>query len=254
MFAQERQQKILEALKKRSRLLLPELEALLEASPATVRRDLSFLESVGKVVRTHGGVLLPNRNDDEVSFDRKGRREHQGKIAIAKAAAELVKPGESVFVDSGTTAFELGRRLLERDGITVFTNSVPLLTEKPAGESRLVALGGEVRLVSLALVGSGALEWMRRLRFDFAFIGASGIDAARGPCTTELSEAGVKGAAIEAARRAILLVDASKWLHPAPVRFAEWCQIDDIFTDHEPTAEEAAHLASNGVTLRRIGR
>lgn len=253
MFAQERQQKILQALKKRSRLSLPELEKMLDASPATVRRDLSFLESVGKVVRTHGGVLLPSEVDGEFSFDRKSRREYSVKIAIAKEAAELVKDGESVFVDSGTTAFEVGRRLLEREKLTIFTNSIPLLGEKPAAGCRLVALGGELRVVSLALVGAGALEWMRRLTFDFAFIGASGIDAAQGPCTTELSEAGVKGAAVEAARRAILLADASKWRQTAPIRFADWRQIDDVFTDYEPGPEESATLTSNGVRLHRVG-
>lgn len=253
MFAQERQEKIIEALKERSRLLLPELEEILQVSPATVRRDLSYLESLRKVVRTHGGVLLPTTADEEASLGRKSRREHNARVLIAKEATALVREGQSVFVDAGRTALEVGRRLLQQRGLTIFTNSIPLMNEQPAPACRLVAIGGEVHLPSRAVVGATAMDWMRRLSFDLAFVGASGIDAAKGPCTADLSEAGLKAAAIQAARRAVLLVDASKWREPAPIRFAEWCEIDDIFTDHEASATEAGILATNGVTLHRAG-
>lgn len=255
MFAQERQQKILAALKKRSRLHLPELVQMLQASPATVRRDLNFLESTRQVVRTHGGVLLSPEGDEAQGrpLDRKSRREHHLSLALARQAADLVRGGESVFVDSGQAPLEVGRRLLQREGLTVFTNSVALLNEEPAAGCRLIALGGELRVPSRAVVGAGALDWMRRLHFDLAFIGASGVDAGKGPGTTDLADAAVKTAAIGAARRSVLLVDAIRWRQPAPIRFAEWSEIDDIVTDHDPTAEETALLASNGVTLHRAG-
>jgi DeoR/GlpR family transcriptional regulator of sugar metabolism len=251
-YAQERQQRIVDLLKERSRLSVPELEGLLGASAATVRRDLLFLEAAGRVLRTHGGILSPEHGAGEVSYDRKSRRELRAKAAIAEAAAALVGEGESAFVDAGTTAFAAGVRLLSRRGITVFTNSVPLLSQRPAQGSRLVSVGGEVRPVSLALVGGDSTGWMRRLRFDVALVGASGIDPLLGPTTTELGEARVKGEAVRAARRAILLCDASKWEAPAPIRFADWSQLDAVVTDHRAAPAERAVLAARGVAVHRV--
>jgi DeoR family transcriptional regulator, fructose operon transcriptional repressor len=252
MFAQERQQRIIELLKERSRLSVPELVGELGASPATIRRDLTFLEDFGKILRTHGGVLSPGRSDVEASFDRKSRQELGAKMAIAEVAAAMVADGDSVFVDSGSTAFRAGVKLLGRARITIFTNSVPLLSQARSPGCRLVALGGEVRSVSLAMVGGELLGWVHRIKLDLAFIGTSGIDPEKGPATTELSEASVKGAAVRNARRAVLLADASKWERAAPVRFADWADLSDIVSDHRPSREEQAIFGQNRIRFHLV--
>ena len=250
MFAQERQTKVVELLRTRSSVSVPELGRLLRASPATVRRDLDFLEQAGKIRRTHGGVLP--LEPGELPYSRKSRRELGAKKAIAELAAGLVRDGDTVFVDAGTTAFKVGLQLVARPRVTIVTNSLPLLGETRAAGARVIALGGEVRAVSLALVGSEAMEWMKRLRLDLAFIGASGIDSANGPCTTELGESAVKLAAVRRARRAILVADASKWERQAPILFAGWDQFDDLITDHSPTTAEAAALSHHRVRLHSV--
>ncbi len=252
MFAQERQQKIIELLKERARLSVPELVGELGASPATIRRDLSFLEDFGKILRTHGGVLAPGRSDTEVSYDRKSRQELSAKMAIAEAAATMAEDGDSVFVDSGTTAFRAGVKLLAREKVTLFTNSVPLLAQARSPGCRMVALGGEVRSVSLAMVGGELLGWMHRIRLDLAFLGASGIDPEKGPCTTELGEAAVKSAAVRNSRRAVLLADASKWVRTAPVRFSDWADFSDVVTDHRPSRAEAEILARSRTRIHQV--
>lgn len=246
MFAQQRQQQVIDLLKERRSLSVPELGALLRASPATVRRDLGFLEEAGRILRTHGGVMAADRRSGEASFGRKSRRELAAKRSIAAAAAALVADGDAVFVDAGTTAFKVGIRLLQRPGVTVYTNSVPLLGETAA--CRLVAVGGEVRAVSQALVGAAALGWLDRLRLDLAFVGASGIDPG-GPCTTELGEAGVKGAAIRGARRAVLVADGSKWELAAPLIFASWAELDDVVTDRRLSPSERETLTRHRIRI-----
>jgi DeoR/GlpR family transcriptional regulator of sugar metabolism len=255
MLAHERHRILFDTLQKRSPLTVPELEKLLHASPATIRRDLTFLEKTGKIVRTHGGVLHPDHARGEVPFDRKSKAALNTKAALARTAAALVQPGETVFVDAGTTAFETGRRLLAVGNLTIFTNSIPLLAEAVRvadTRSRVVALGGEVRAISQALTGGATLDWMDRLQVDIAFLGASGIDAAEGPSTTELSEAGVKGRMLACAKRVVLLVDASKWTQPAAIRYAGWAQIHDIVTDHVLTRAERAALAKSGTRLHVV--
>jgi DeoR/GlpR family transcriptional regulator of sugar metabolism len=254
MFAHDRHRLILDTLKKRASLGIPELGKLLDASPATIRRDLVFLEKAGKLVRAHGAVLHPGHANGEISFDRKSRSELNAKIAIAKAAAAIVREGDTVFIDAGSTTLETGRRLLAVAGLTVFTNSIPLLGERPADGTRLVSIGGEVRALSRALVGAGAVDWAGRIAPGITFLGASGIDVENGPCTTELFEADIKRAAAARARRVALLVDASKWERPAAIRYAGWAQIHDVFTNHAPARATRALLARHGTRLHIVGK
>ncbi|HWL14905.1 MAG TPA: DeoR/GlpR family DNA-binding transcription regulator [Opitutus sp.] len=254
MIAQKRQQLILTLLREHSPLTVPELERRLRASPATVRRDLTFLEQLGKIVRTHGGLMHPDDATGEVPFDRKSRAALAAKQGLADAAAALVEAGGTVFVDAGTTAFEVGKRLLAQKDLTIVTNSIPLLPLRAVEGTRVIALGGEVRIVSLALVGAGALEWVKRIKIDVAFLGTSGIDPADGPTTTELSEAGLKSAIVAKARRVAVLGDASKWGRPATIRYADWAQVHDLFTDHTPTRAERAALATRGTKLHVVAR
>lgn len=252
MFAHSRHQAILHALEKNSPLKVDELQKLLQTSPATLRRDLTLLAQTGKVVRTHGGVMHPQHVDGELSFDRKARAALAAKRAIASAAAPLVAEGSTVFIDAGTTALELGRRLTARAGLTLITNSIPLLREQLGTGTRLIAVGGEVRTISLALVGAEALHWARRFHVDVAFLGASGIAPAEGPMTTELLEAAVKGAVVGNARRVVVLADATKWSAPAPFRYAEWAEVHDLVTDFVPSRDERQHFTRAGTRLHLV--
>lgn len=251
MFAQERQQAILAALQTRSPLTVQALEKLLQASPATVRRDLTFLEGLGRIARTHGGVMRADQAGRELPFDRKSRAALRAKATMAQAARSLVKPGQTVFVDAGSTTLPVGKALLAHENLTLFTNSIPLLAERPSAGTRLIALGGEVRHVSLALVGAEAMEWVRRVRIDVAFLGASGIDR-EGVTTTELSEAQIKSAIVAKADRVAVLADASKWDRPAAIRYADWTQVHHLFTDHAFTREERQGIVAQGTRIHPV--
>ncbi len=253
MFAQERQQAILDALQSRSPLTVPALGGMLKASPATVRRDLAFLEGLGRIVRTHGGVMNPEQADAELSFDRKSRAAMRTKSLLAEAALAWVKRGQVVFVDAGSTTLPLGRALLSRENLTIVTNSVPLLSERPREGTRLISLGGEVRGVSLAMVGAGAMEWLRRIHIDVAFLGASGMNV-QGVTTTELSEAEVKSAVLAGADRTAVLADGSKWNRSAPIRFSEWRGIQHLFTDRELERKDRMRITTQGTRIHIVRR
>lgn len=253
MSVQESDPLIPPALEPRSRLRPLERNGRRPLSGTASPREEGFFKSIARAPRPVIRESLPSQGErGELSFRRKTLRECASVAAIAATAAGLVRPRSSVFVDSDAIAFETGLRLLQGNGLTIFTNSVRLLNERPAHGCRLLSLGGELRLDSLALVGAEFMEEVCRLRFDFAFLGTSGIDAESGPCTNGLGEAGVKTAVIDGARRAILLADAPQWARSAPIRFADWPQIDEVITDHEATPREESVLASNGVTLRHV--
>lgn len=252
MFAQERHRRVTELLAERQKLTLEELCAELAVSPATVRRDLQYLERIGRVVRTHGGILHPAYLGGERPFHEKAGSSTAAKEAMGVCAARLVPTHATVFVDAGSTTLEVGRRLLARADLTVFTNSLPLLAELHPGKCRLIAVGGELRTPSRALVGGLTMDWMSHLRFDIALLGASGLDPEDGASTTELTEAAVKKDCVARARRVVLVCDATKWNHSASVRFASWDSIDDWVTDYQPSRPETQRLTHAGVAVHVV--
>ncbi|MDB5048047.1 MAG: DeoR family transcriptional regulator [Fibrobacteres bacterium] len=230
MLAHERQESIMEALKRRPTLTIHELLSLIKASPATVRRDLDFLEKKGSLVRTHGGVVHSDHIAGEPTYDQRLRESPASKRAIAETAAAMVPEGASVYVDAGTTCLEVGRILLGREDLAIFTNSSPLINIPFRRRARLVCIGGELREISRAMVGGLALDWLTKLRFDIAFLGASGL-ASEGISTTELSEAEIKRQAMSRAKQKILLADGVKWDVPSTFLFSSWNAFDIWITD-----------------------
>ena len=155
----ERHRAILRLLAERGRLTLGEITTRLEVSLATVRRDVTQLADRGLLQRTHGGILPPDFSLSEPAFDEKARRNSSANVRLAQAAAGLLPEAGTVFIDAGTTSLEVGRALLDRSKLRIFTNSVPLLALAAEARATLTAIGGDVRGPSLALTGALALSW-----------------------------------------------------------------------------------------------
>lgn len=236
MFAEERKRRICELVARVGKLSVSQLEIDLEASPATIRRDLSELENNGEIVRVHGGVMHPSFLYGEPTFAQRRSEQPEAKKVIAQLAAALPPRRSSIFIDAGTTALEVGKELLRREDLTIFTHSLPLAALAPTGKARVVCVGGEVRSPTLALVGGLCLDWLARLRFDFAFLGASGLAEKEGATTTELGEAAVKQAAMRQAKQTYLVCDYKKWAQPEPIVFAGWPQFAGWIVDVKPPA------------------
>jgi DeoR family fructose operon transcriptional repressor len=222
MSSHTRQKKIMDLVQRSESLKVDELVERLQVSPATVRRDLVWLEEEGKVIRLRGAVMDRRSVQSEPSFLTKRGRVPEEKRRIGQLAAEQIPPGAVVFVDAGTTCLEAGIALVARGSHTIYTNSLPLMMHGGNADSRIVAIGGEVRELTGALVGSMALEWIRHLRFDYSIVGASALDADHGVMTTELNEAGIKRAIIESSAVSILAADYEKLGDQTTVQFAEW--------------------------------
>jgi DeoR family glycerol-3-phosphate regulon repressor len=171
------------------------------------------------------------------------------KRRIAAAAAALIPIGACVFIDAGSTCLEAGRALLGRKDLRIITHSVALIEAALRGEAEVVCLGGALRKVSGAITGGAALGALELLRADWALVGASGLDAAGGCMTTELSEAEIKKAALQRATRKVILADSSKWGHRSVVRFAAWDEVSDWVTDKAPPGQAAKFVRASGVKI-----
>ncbi len=249
MLTAERQRRILRLLSERGRLTLAEIASRLGRSAATARRDATDLATNGKALRVHGALLPIDFGLEEPRYSRKAGKAVTAKVNLGRTVAALLPEAGPVFIDAGTTCLEVGRCLLDRPDLRIFTNSIPLLSL--AGESRatLVAIGGEVRPLSLALTGALSQHWLANLRFDAAVIGASGLDADAGASTTETAEAAVKSEALRRATRRILVAHGEKWSRPSALCFAPWNAFSDFVTDHVFSRANRLALGRHGLRL-----
>lgn len=225
-------------LEVRSNILMDRLEV----SEATLRRDLSELAEKGKIIRTHGGALLRPEAVNEASFNEKELSAPTQKRAIAQYAINMIPAGASVYIDSGTTCLEIARPFLSRGECPIFTNSLPILIEACKYKASVTGIGGTLRELSRALIGSAALNWLENLQFDYSFIGTSAVHGDRGAYTTEAQEALVKQHVIQSSTQAILVFDSSKWTSSAPVRFARWSEFHTCIVDDQLSPKALATL------------
>jgi DeoR family fructose operon transcriptional repressor len=248
MFAQERHNSIRKIVREKQRLSFAELQNLFRVSPATLRRDLSELEHAGDLIRVHGGVLDPLYARAEISFDERQQRHNTEKKSIATKVNELIPAGSSVFVDAGSTCLEAGKLLMRRADIRLITHSVALVAACSHAEAGIICIGGELRKVSGALVGGPALNAFANLKFDFALIGATGLNP-EGCWTTEFTETEIKKSIIARAKSRIILADQSKWQAPGTVRFSRWDDINHWVVDRLPA--DALNALPNSVAIHQ---
>jgi DeoR family transcriptional regulator, fructose operon transcriptional repressor len=252
MIALERHRHLLRLVAEHGRVALAEAATRTGVSLATMRRDFATLAEQGHARRAHGALLPADFALVESRYSRKAERAVNAKVRLGRAAAALLPEAGTVFVDAGTTCLEVGRVLMERPALRIVTNSIALLALAPDARATLVALGGEVRAVSLALTGALTQGWLENLRFDAAVVGASGMDVQSGASTTELAEAAVKTEALRRARRRVLVAHAEKWGQAAAVRFAPWAALSDLVTDRVFGREERAAIGREGVRIHTL--
>lgn len=249
MLTDERHRAILRLLAENGRITVAEISERFEISPATARRDASLLADSGRAARSHGGLLPSKFFHVEPHFRAKSVQRPEHKARLARRAAVLLPHDGNVFVDAGTTCLEVGRLLLERPALNIFTNSIPLVHLGAESRATVISIGGEVRKVSLALTGALAQAWLTHLRFDAAVIGASSLDAATGAYTTELHEGAVKAEVLRRAKLRVLVVDATKWDQPTAIHFAPWSAFDLLVTTSDTSRESRQRLGAAKVKI-----
>jgi DeoR family fructose operon transcriptional repressor len=235
MLPGQRHYLILELLMKNKSISVKTLCDELEASEATIRRDLTILESEGKLERTHGGAVLSyfSTIDQEESFNQKESMLAIQKQRIAQKAFELLKENESIILDAGTTALELANLIGKSNlKINVITNSTTIskyISENKNAE--LFIVGGKVRLNTLATVGSLAIDTIKKFNVSKTFIGVNGITLDSGLTTPDFEESQIKNAMLSMGRERIVLTDHTKFNKVAVCRIAPISMIDCIITD-----------------------
>ena len=246
--AAERQLRLTEALERHRFVTVTEAAALLSVSGMTVRRDLKVLEQRGVLQVTHGGAVRTRGRDntildvEEPLFQKRQLVQADEKRRIAKTAAALIKPGQTVALDVGTSVLALARELASRSDIHLFTNSLPVANTLAHARSPVYLLGGQIRSPELAIVGSIALAQVKDFRFDIAFIGVSGVTSA-GFFDYAIEDTQIKRAFIQRSKQVVVLCDASKFGHRALATIGRLDCCHCLITDARPTGAISKALA-----------
>ena len=248
MLAGQRQQLIVEEIRRRGAVRVSELTELLAVSDMTIRRDLDVLASSGLVDKVHGGATVRGRpSTDEPGFEAKSHRQLEEKDAIARAAAELVEPGQAIGLTAGTTTWRLAHHILDVPDLTVVTNSIQAanVLHRERRPDLTVILTGGVRTPSDALVGPVAVTTLRSLHVDVLFMGVHGMTADAGFTTPNLLEAETDQAFVASAERVVVTADHTKWGVRGLSRIARLDEVDTLVTDSRLSAEARAVIAEH---------
>jgi len=247
--APERQERLRDIVRETGIARVDELCERLGVSPATVRRDLEALETQGRIRRVHGGALSIESRLDEPLFDDKAEMASKQKRAIAEEAAALVQPGDTVYLDGGSTVLELARLLRTRSDITLVTNSLRATIELSGSGPEVILIGGELRRRSQTMVGSLTRLILSQIHLDKAFMGTIGLTAKEGTTTTDPNEAFTKELVMKQATEVILLSDSSK---AGKVSFATTGTLEDIdrlITDDGLDPKLKTALSTKGIDI-----
>jgi DeoR family transcriptional regulator, fructose operon transcriptional repressor len=253
VYAEERQSHIVHLARAAGRVEVARLATDLDVTPETIRRDLTVLERRGLLRRVHGGAIPIERLAYEPGVDTRDVVMTAEKERIAKSALELLPRHGSVLLDAGTTTSRLAEALpLDRE-LTVVTNALDIavrLARRP--NLTVLTVGGRVRSRTLATVDLWAIDALRDLFVDVAFMATNGISVERGLTTPDPAEAAVKRAMIRSSRRAVLLADHTKVGNDHLVRFADLDDIDTFLTDVDLEPSLATELETAGLPVVRV--
>lgn len=219
MLEPERHRIILEVLKKKNTVKIQELVELTNSSESTIRRDLTQLEQGKFLKRVHGGAARLQGKLQEPTMTEKSSKNLQAKELIAQYAGSLVEEGDTIYLDAGSTVFEMIPFL--PPNIVVVTNGLMHTNELLEKNIKTYLIGGFIKPTTKAMIGRGALESLEKYRFDKCFMGVNGIHPQFGYTTPDQEEAMVKQLAITLSREAFILADESKFSEIAFAKIAD---------------------------------
>jgi DeoR/GlpR family transcriptional regulator of sugar metabolism len=251
MLPDQRRKKLLEVLGLVGGADVTELSSTLAVSPATVRRDLQYLEMQGFLRRTHGGAVLPFESTAFYPhYENKMHVNQEAKVAIARAAARKVVDGDVVVLDSGTTTLLLAKELRRKRDLTIVTTDLKIaldLTDVPGFE--VICVGGTVRPRSYNTLGTFAEQMLRELHANHAFLGADGIDLHAGVTNATVTEVPVKRLMMRSGRVATVLADHAKFGRVGLAKVADLTEFDEVITDGDLSPKTIDAYRASGARI-----
>lgn len=257
--SEKRKEKITELISKNGSISVSELVKIFNVSEVTIRKDLEELKKDGILVRTYGGAVKSNVSiPQNFIFREKIKKNITEKRLIAEYALKYIKDGDTIFLDSGTTTYQIAKLLIEKNiSVTVISNSLPVLNHLANTDGiKLLSLGGFLRKEHFDFYGPFTIDEIKKLSFTVAFLGVDGISGEFGLTTTDIETAKIEEAVMEKATEVNILVDHSKIGKISPIPYGETIiksrKKKRIITDGKSKKNELKKLKKYGFEIKIV--
>ncbi|MFJ7667957.1 DeoR/GlpR family DNA-binding transcription regulator [Lysinibacillus sp. NPDC097195] len=250
MYTVERQQHILQFIRNNKVVKLVTLTKEFNVSMETIRRDIQQLVQEKKIEKFYGGVkyiepiegLMDNRLTEQLTE----------KIAIAQACASFVKDGDCIFIDSGTTTYQMTPFLLGKEKLTVVTNSLPVAFDLIGSNIEVMIIGGKIRHSEKSVTANDFLFRFEHLNINKAFICASGVTLEKGISDFSLEEAMTRKQLITISQSVFVATDSTKFNKDVAIQVCPLEQVDMIITDSALSKDTLKRFTKAGVQLKVV--
>lgn len=252
MLKSDRQKEIMKVLQTKGSVEISQLCQIFGVVEMTIRRDLDELAQRGEIIRTHGGAILSeDKILSETPFDVRNKKCQKEKEAIARAALGMIKDGQKIILDSGTTTFSLAKIIDNSKRLTVVTNAMNIAAElNMRSNISVIPVGGNMRKSTLACVGHFAEAMIRNLKVDITFLGVGRISETGKLSSGSIVEVGVKQAMIEAGKQTVVLADSSKIGHEDFALITNIKNVDLLLTDFKAPNKIISRYKKMGVKIK----
>jgi len=247
----ERQEKISRLVEDKEEIVtVDELSALFKVSKATIRRDLEELSSQGLVRRQHGGASKAVIKSKEPPLLQRSSLLSEEKKKIGKAAADLIADGETIFLGSGSTVLEVARQLKDKKGISVISNSLPVINAINSFlDINIIVVGGMLRKSEQSMLGHITEKALKELRADKVIMGIQGIHLDYGLTNNYLPETTIDRNIINISEKVIIVADHTKFGQINSAFVADCSLVDTFVTDSGISPELSSAIINNGLSL-----
>ena len=250
LLAENRQQQILELLRTTGRVDVNSMAKQLNVTEVTIRRDLKLLENKGLLKKTYGGAVLTGPPELNLSVRYRQTKNLAAKKIIGKLAAELIKNGDVIYLEAGSTCYEIIPHLTQLNDITVIVNSLYLMSRLyEMTRHKVIITGGQYRPETMDMVGPAAEEAVSKLGGFKAFTGADDISIEAGISGADVVTVGFAKLILKRAKQVIIVGDHTKFDNPALYKIADIDQLDYIVTDTEPSKSWQNIAQQKAITL-----
>jgi DeoR/GlpR family transcriptional regulator of sugar metabolism len=253
MIVSQRRKLIKELLIKNKSVKVSDLVELLHVSEETIRRDLNQLEREGVAEKNYGGAVLIEEAENQFLIPPVDKRKLQyslEKELIGKAAAQLIKEGQTIIFDAGSTTWYIGKNLPDKSNLTIITNAMNVAEECSKDETASIyLLGGKLRKNSMSLVGPQVETELQNYNADYVFLGTAGISLRHGFTSSDLYDAEMKRAMVSAGQKIVVVADHSKLQRSGLTPFCPFDQADIFITSDLADKEILKEIEKRGVEV-----
>ncbi len=246
-----RRNTILESLKRDGKVYVTQLSESLGVTPVTIRNDLDALERDGYLIRMSGGAVYSNRSQEKADSASNGNVTCQKeKEAIAKSISRMIKDGDTLFINSGTTTQFIATELKGLTNLNIVTNSLSVaMTLGGIASFRVILLGGEINSQYAFTYGADAEEKLSHYHADWAILAVDGIGAVNGITTHHAEEAVLDRIMINSAVNVIIAADHTKIGRTGFLRVCDCSEGITLVTDKYEATSELKELTSSGINV-----